>query len=322
MISKELLLKEARINNYKPEILEKVYCLLKVLEQFMAIPYLQKRLALKGGTALNLFYFNELPRLSVDLDFNYIGKLEREEMLEEKILMNNAINQVLQQNQFELDRNPMQHAGGKMVWRYPSVLGQRGNLEIDLNFMYRQPLWNVELLTPKISYEKTMHVPVLDFHELAAGKLSALFSRSLSRDLFDAHYLLTKCKLETAKLRIAFVTYLAMTTIELSRLNSIYIECNILDIRNRLFPVMRQMELPRSQVELRKWANEILIELRRALSTLIPLKENEIEFITLIRNSGTIEPQLITNDNQLISAIQNHPAIRWAAKKMQTGKSN
>jgi hypothetical protein len=37
------------------------------------------------------------------------------------------------------------YAGGKMVWRYPSALGQMGNLEIDLNFMYRIPLWPVQL---------------------------------------------------------------------------------------------------------------------------------------------------------------------------------
>ena len=38
--------------------------------------YLEKnRLVLKGGTALNLFFF-DLPRLSVDIDLNYVGKLE------------------------------------------------------------------------------------------------------------------------------------------------------------------------------------------------------------------------------------------------------
>ena len=78
MMSKDLLLKEARANNYKPEILEKVYRLLTTLDQFMSVPYLRDRLVLKGGTALNLFYFNEVPRLSIDIDLNYVGKLERE----------------------------------------------------------------------------------------------------------------------------------------------------------------------------------------------------------------------------------------------------
>ena len=307
MMSKDVLLREARANYYKPEILEKVYRLLTTLDQFMSVPYLRERLVLKGGTALNLFYFDEVPRLSVDIDLNYIGQLERESMLQERPLINDAIYQILQQNRFELDRNPTHHAGGKMVWRYPSVLGQMGNLEIDLNYMYRQPLWPIRTLTPKIPFEKTIHVPVLDIHELAAGKLSALFSRTASRDLFDAHYLLTKCDIEAQKLRVAFVTYLAMSEIELSNLNPSYIEYNILDIRNRLFPVLRQMELPCSHTDLKKWATKTLNELHEALSMLIPLKDEEMEFISLIRESGEIKPQLITTDTRLIHAIQMHP---------------
>jgi predicted nucleotidyltransferase component of viral defense system len=320
MMSKDALLKEARANYYKPEILEKVYRLLMTLDQFMAVPYLQERLALKGGTALNLFYFDEVPRLSIDIDLNYIGQVEREGMLQEKPLINDAINQILQQNRFEPDRNPTHHAGGKMVWRYTSVLGQKGNLEIDLNYMYRQPLWPIKLLTPKIPFEKTIHVPVLDIHELAAGKLSALFSRTASRDLFDAHYLLTKCDIEAPKLRLAFVTYLAMTEIELSNVTPKYIEYNILDIRNRLFPVLRQMDLPRGQPDLKKWASKTLDELYDGLSILLPLKKEEVEFISLIRESGEIKPQLITSDKRLIQAIQTHPAILWAIKKPKNEK--
>lgn len=57
MMSKEQLLSEAKTHQYKAEILEKVYQLLFTLDQFMRVPYLRERLVLKGGTALNLFYF-------------------------------------------------------------------------------------------------------------------------------------------------------------------------------------------------------------------------------------------------------------------------
>lgn len=320
MMSKEFLLKEAKANHYKPEILEKVYKLLTTLDQFLAVPYLRERLVLKGGTALNLFYFEEIPRLSVDIDLNYIGQIKRESMLQEKQIINDAIGKILQQNQFELYRNPTHHAGGKLVWRYPSVLGQKGNLEIDLNYMYRQLLWPVKSLTPKIPFEKRIDVPVLDIHELAAGKLSALFSRTASRDLFDTHYLLTKCSIDVKKLRVAFVAYLAMTEFELSKLNFQHVDYNILDIRNRLFPVLRQRELPRRHPDLKKWATKTLDELHNALSILIPLNIEEIDFISLIRESGQIKPELITEDKSLIQAIKNHPAIEWAAKKLKNSK--
>lgn len=315
MMSRDSLLKEARAKSYKPEILEKVYRLISVLDQFISVPYLRDRLVLKGGTALNLFYFDEIPRLSVDIDFNYIGQIEREKMLQEKSVINDAINQILLQNQFELDRSPTHHAGGKMIWRYPSALGQRGNLEIDLNYMYRQPLWPIKMMTPKIMLEKTVEIPVVDIHELAAGKLSALFSRTASRDLFDAHYLLTKCNIDLQKLKTSFVIYLTMTEIVLSNIDQRHIEVNLMDIRNRLFPVLRQEVLPRSQSDLKRWANDILGELHEALSTLLPLNKEEIGFISLIREQGIIQPELITEDKRLISVVEKHPAIVWIAKK-------
>jgi len=106
----------AKAHNYKPENLEKVLRLLSTLEQFIAVPYLRDRLVLKGGTALNLFYFETIPRLSVDIDLNYVGQINRIEMLKERDILSNAIQQVLLQNRFELSRNPIRHAGGKMVW--------------------------------------------------------------------------------------------------------------------------------------------------------------------------------------------------------------
>ena len=50
--------------------LEKVYRLADVLEFINESDYLRDRLALKGGTAINLTVF-DLPRLSVDIDLDY-----------------------------------------------------------------------------------------------------------------------------------------------------------------------------------------------------------------------------------------------------------
>jgi len=40
--------------------------LIRILQNIAEHPFLKSRLALKGGTAINLFYF-ELPRLSVEI---------------------------------------------------------------------------------------------------------------------------------------------------------------------------------------------------------------------------------------------------------------
>ncbi|HAT6958153.1 TPA: nucleotidyl transferase AbiEii/AbiGii toxin family protein [Legionella pneumophila] len=313
--SKEQLMSQARAGGYKPEILEKVYRLLDVFQQIMAVPFLQERLVLKGGTALNLFCFEKLPRLSVDIDLNYIGALDREKMLEEKPLIVDAVGQIISQNQFERHRAPMKHAGGKMVWFYPSLLGQRGSLEIDINFMYRQPLFPIGLKSPNIEAYKSLSGPVLDIHELAAGKLSALFDRSASRDWFDAHYLLTQTPIDKNKLKLAFVTYLAMTKIEFSKLVPKQIDYDLTDLHNRLVPVMHQPSVSRNTRELKEWATARISELRQELSSILPLEEHEILFINKIRNEGIISPELITNDLEISQRIRNHPAINWAIKQ-------
>ncbi len=322
MLSRNALLKQARENKYKPDILEKVNKLLLVLEQFMSIPYLKERLVLKGGTALNLFCFEQIPRLSVDIDLNYIGSLERTVMLEERKIIEESIAQILFQNQFERERSPTNHAGGKMIWRYDSALGQKGNLEIDLNYMFRKPLWPVLEIAPKIIFAKSFTVPVLDIHELAAGKLSALFSRRVSRDFFDAHHLFSTRVLEVEKLRTSFVIYASMSDTHINDISLEAIQYDAVDIQNKLYPVLRQMDLPRKKTLIEKWASQLLMELKEGLSTILPFRENEIEFVRSIQEQGHIKPELITENRALTDIILKHPLIQWKANNTIKGLAN
>ena len=54
------------------------------------------------------------------------------------------------------------------------------------------------------------NLQVLDIHELAAGKLTALLERQTSRDFFDANELFKYEKIDTNKLRVVFILYAAM----------------------------------------------------------------------------------------------------------------
>jgi hypothetical protein len=85
------------------------------------------------------------------------------------------------------------HAGGKWTFQYQTATGGNDSLQVDLNFMLRVPLWPVVLLDSRpLGPFAARGVPVLDEHELAAGKLAALLAallaRRASRDLFDAHH--------------------------------------------------------------------------------------------------------------------------------------
>lgn len=65
------------------DTLEKVYRLVDILSLFENNHILSNSLALKGGTAINLTIFN-LPRLSVDIDFDFSNISSRPQMLHER----------------------------------------------------------------------------------------------------------------------------------------------------------------------------------------------------------------------------------------------
>ena len=69
------LQKIQRETGFNPGFIEKVYQLTRILAAIYSDRNLKGNLALKGGTALNFIYL-DIPRLSVDLDFNFIGAVE------------------------------------------------------------------------------------------------------------------------------------------------------------------------------------------------------------------------------------------------------
>ena len=91
--SQEYLTRLAADSGFRPETLEKVLRLERLLNLMNRHPFLGPRLILKGGTALNLFY-GRVPRLSVDLDLNYVGALEVDAMLRERPDVERAVEQV------------------------------------------------------------------------------------------------------------------------------------------------------------------------------------------------------------------------------------
>jgi len=315
ILSRQQLQKESILTGFKLEHLEKVFLLMDLLSDFATFPQLANKIVLKGGTALNLFIFN-LPRLSVDIDLNYIGHTEREAMLADRPLIETAISAICERKGLIVDRNPNRHAGGKIIWRYPSALGHTGNLEIDLNFMYRQPLWPVELKSScKVGSHQIHNIPVLNPHELSAGKLIALIDRKTGRDIFDAYHLLTNLKLEDKKLRLALVIYSAISRkVDLRTISPNDITVDINDLKNRLVPLLKKSSI--SDVgSLSSWTENLITETQKAFNRLLPLADREKNFLTSLFDQGNIQPELLCDDEILMENIRLHPALKWSAQQ-------
>lgn len=318
-LSRERILSEAASTGFRPEVFEKVAHLFSLLQSIWRHPFLKNRLVLKGGTALNLFIF-DLPRLSVDIDLNYVGSLEKETMLKERSKIDDAIKAVCQREGLMVRQSPTEHAGGKWLLRYESALGQGGNLTIDINFMFRIPLWSATLWDSRVvgSY-KAEQVPLLDVHEIAAGKLCALLSRQTGRDLFDAHQLLTQKIIEPDRLRLAFVVFGAMNRKDWRTVSEKDISYSANELMNELMPVLRSHEINNDR-DHEAWASRLVDECRRAISIVLPFTEGEREFLDRIMDHGEINPLLITNDEDMADKIRNHPGLQWKALNVREFK--
>jgi hypothetical protein len=240
-------------------------------------------------------------------------------MLEERPKLEEAVQAVCAREGFTIRRLPTDHAGGKWRMSYESGLTQSGNLEVDLNFMFRVPLWPIHLMDSKpVGSYKTSAVPILDIHEIAAGKIAALLARQASRDLFDVHLFLTQQKLNSAMLRLAFVLYGAMNRKDWRTVSIDDVNFSVQELENSLIPVLREDAVGGQGRE--TWANNLVGECRQALSVVLPLEPNENEFLDRLLDHGEIDSTILTPDSSLQERIQQQPLLEWKAVNVRKHK--
>ena len=315
-ISQERLEHESINTGFRPEILEKVIHLMSLLNDFMQIPLLANNIALKGGTALNLFCY-DCPRLSVDIDINYIGSADRNVMLSDREKIMKVIETTCLRKDYIFQHKPNTHAGGKWILRYLSSLQGSPRLEIDLNFLTRVPLWPVQLQSSiELGSYKVPAFPILDKHEVIGGKLKALFSRHSSRDLFDTYVVLQDEELDFSKLRLVFVVYGAMSRIDWRTIHVNDIQYQWQEFRNMLIPMLRYNDHSNSKNP-KVWATSILERVKENLLQLLPLRKNEISFLDAILDKGEIEPYYLSDDSDLCLRIKKQPGLLWKAKHVK-----
>jgi predicted nucleotidyltransferase component of viral defense system len=312
MLSREQLQRAAADGGFQVESYEKVHVLVRLLEAIRTHPFLGPRMALKGGTALNLFVLS-LPRLSIDIDLNYVGASDRETMLAERRRVEQAIQQVAGRMGLAVKRAPNEHAGGKWRLTYTTALGRPGNIEVDVHFMLRTPLWPV---APRDSHpiggEAAAQVLIVEDHELAAGKLAALVARSASRDVFDAREILRRPGLDRAKLRLGFVIYRGLNRVDWRAITIEHIRTTAADVDSQLVPMLR-LDVRPAKADIPAWTETLVRETRDLMAAVLPLQEHELEFLERLNGAGDIAPEILTSEPAMQAIIREHPGLKWKA---------
>ena len=183
---------------------KQVQLLLSVLE----IALSDKRFALKGGTAINLFYRN-FPRYSVDIDLTYLPIENRENTFTNMHEILKIIAQKLK-DELGLEVSSSKPLNGKSEAKL-FVSNADVQIKIEPNFILRGSLFPAKKikLCKKACAEFEMEVSVncLSSEDVYGGKICAALDRQHPRDLFDIKYLFDNGGI-TEEVKDSFIFYL------------------------------------------------------------------------------------------------------------------
>ncbi|WAM22391.1 MAG: nucleotidyl transferase AbiEii/AbiGii toxin family protein (plasmid) [Candidatus Methanoperedens sp.] len=293
--------------NFQKDILEKVFRLADLLRTIYDNEFLNGNFVLKGGTAINFLYFN-MPRLSVDIDFNFVSGEQREDMLKSRENIDKILTKIFTINGYEIEKIK-RYALLQYNLKYTNNAGNIDRIKIEINFMERIPVF--EIAEKKISIFDIPEFKVRTYRleELFATKLRALLTRSAPRDMFDIYILLKSgLKFDERALKKCFIFYFCLAQdfrmLDMESIGGI----DSLEIKKFLLPLMEKGK----RVDM----DEILKKVNEFVSRLLELNENEQKFIECFYEQKNADLDLLFEDMRYNPQLKEHPMIEWRLKKM------
>ena len=302
--SKQYINEIAQKSGFLANNTEKVIRLLDVLKFINEeLNRISHQLILKGGTAINLIYTN-LTRLSVDIDLDYVGSLEKEQTLKDRErILESLDNYMLKEGYSVSSKSRGSAILVSRTYAYINAYGNRDNIKVEINFIDRIHI--LPIVNRKINYfdkEVMINAPLEE--ELFAMKICALIDRSKPRDLYDTFRLKNDfLNLEKDKLRKLTVFYLSLDGIfELNENSFKGIEAVSQDsIKKELLPVLKKNE----KFNLEAIKQEVI----NFLQDLLVLTSDEAKYLEEF-SKGTFNPSLLFDVCSAERAAK-HPMAKW-----------
>ena len=291
--------------------IEKVIRLLDVLTFIDSDldPYHEK-LVLKGGTAINLMITN-LARLSVDIDLDYIGSLDKEKMGVDRDAIMSALDNFMLKEGYALSKEKSRGSVilASRTYSYTNAFGNRDNIKVEINFIDR--IHVCPSIRKKANYfDKEVMVQTPLEAELLGMKIAALIDRHKPRDLFDIYKLKGYMpNLDKDRVRKLAVFYLSLDGIfELNESSFDNVNKITQDsIKKELQPV-----LAKGNVFDLKAAKEQVINFLKELLTLSDKENKYLEEFS----KGNFDPYLLFEPNDAERAAK-HPMAKWRAANLK-----
>lgn len=181
---------------------------INLLLDVVEIALSDKRVALKGGTAINLFH-RDFPRYSVDIDLCYL-------MIEDRELTFKNLHDILRTIKTRIEKDlkykvvSSNDLDGKKEAKLV-VSSSDAEIKIEPNFTLRGGLFEPEIfsLSPRAVKElkREISVQCLSVSDTYGGKICAALDRQHPRDLYDVKYLFDNEGI-TEDIKDSFIYYL------------------------------------------------------------------------------------------------------------------
>lgn len=300
--------KVARENNYTINNVEKILRLSFILNHLNTLPDFKGKLLLKGGTAINLVAFDELPRLSVDLDLNFAINLSKEEMIEQREGINRALDSYCLENGYtKTNRNSF--ALDSLSLLYTTTTGSHDKIKLDINYHNRCHIFDAvetNIAYPFSMKDSSLSVAHVAIIELFAGKIKAFYERCKPRDIYDIYSLAKSGILSSSEerdlLRRSIVFYNTLGNTE----NPKTLEQDISHILDMPFQDIKTQLLPMLHINAGKYPkDEINHTVIDYLSSLMQLQEVEKQYMEEFFK-GNYTPHLLF-DKEIATRLLSHP---------------
>lgn len=180
----------------------------KALLQLYSDPFLQQRLAFRGGTAMHKLFLKPQVRYSEDID---LVQIKREPIKQTLTAVRKQLNFLGEPSVKQKGNN------NTLVFRFeseiPPVINLRLKIEINCREHFSVLGYKEFDYSIKNSWANgSCKIISFEAEEMLGTKMRALYQRKKGRDLFDLYYSLTKLKLDTKKIVRCYRDYMAFTT--------------------------------------------------------------------------------------------------------------
>lgn len=295
-----------------------MYRLVDLLSAIKETDRVRNKLALKGGTALQLFFF-DLSRLSIDVDLNYIGSIDREVMLEDRRNLTAILKKLFNQKGYTIRNFDQTYALDQFHLAYDAVAGNTDVLKVEINYLERLPLDRIEdkKLLHRFEPLGEVEFPTYIFEEHMAMKTRALMTRATPRDLFDVFRMLRSgIGYDGQKMRKYTLFYLLLSSTDIRSIEpTVVLDITGSDVRSNLVPLLSRDS---RDVDL-----EVMKEtVGPYITNICTLSEKEKEMVTQFYNRGIYEHKLLFEDIGTDVSLELHPGLVWRLMNIIKGLEN